>query len=376
MSVLVSRPPAPRLARLANRRMAAARLTRDALEALISAGVLLVAVLASAVVQGYPLVVLELVLVYAVALLSLTVLTGYVGQISLCQASLMGVGAYLVGALMGHYGLSYWVAAPLSIALVFCAGIVIGLPALRLKGLTLAIVTLSLALLADYFLFADVTWLNNNSLGWRITPPTLLGHALDNSTGGGAALLYRVLLAATALAILAVARLRRGRTGKSWFAMRDAEIAASTSGVPIVSMKLLGFGVASALAALAGALYILAVGSVSPDPFNFAKSILLLAIAGIAGTRSLPGAVIGAAAYIGLPAVLQQFPNLAPLTPLIFGAGLIAQVLFAPQGIGGVLDATETRFFRVLAGVRRPAALEAEAAAVTGEPQEDDDGVV
>lgn len=126
--------------------------------------------------------------------------------------------------------------------------------------------------------------------------------------------------------------------GKSWYAMRDAEIAASTSGVPVVAMKLLGFGIAAALAALAGVLYALAVGSVSPEPFTFVYSIQLLAIAVIAGIRSLPGAVVGALFFIILPQFLLQFPALVPLTSLILGAGLIVQMIFAPQGIGGSIE--------------------------------------
>lgn len=351
MTVSLSRqpPPAAPGGHSSGRGLAAARLTRAALDNGLALGVLILAVLLSGTLHGYPLLVLTLCLVYTVALVSIVVLTGYVGQVSLCQASFMGLGGFLAAALMGHYGWSYWAAAPVACALVFLAGVAVGLPALRLRGLTLAIVTLSLALLADYFLFADVGWLNNNSQGWRIDRPAFFGISLDND----AAWLYRVILIATALAIFAVLRLRRGRTGKSWFAMRDAEIAAATSGVPVVTMKLLGFGVAAALAALAGVLYILAEGSITADRFNFVASIQLLAIAVIAGIRSLPGAVLGALFYIVVPQFLLNFPALVPLTSLILGVGLIAQVITAPQGLGGVLDAAEARVFQRLAGSSR-----------------------
>jgi branched-chain amino acid transport system permease protein len=327
-----------------------AQLTRRALDTGLALAVLVVALLASTVLQPYPLLVLTLSLVYAVALISIVVLTGYVGQVSLCQASFMGLGGFLVGALMGHYGWSYWVAAPAAILVVFLVGVLVGLPALRLRGLTLAIVTLSLALLADNFLFANVGWLNNNSQGWTIARPRLLGISLESD----GAWLYRVILLAAVVAMLAVVRLRRGRTGKSWYAMRDAEIAAATSGVPVVTMKLLAFGIAAALAALAGALYILAEGSVTADRFNFVASIQLLAIAVIAGTRSLPGAVLGAIFYIVFPQILLNVQALVPLTALILGAGLILQVIMAPQGLGGLLEAAETRLFRQLGGGDQP----------------------
>lgn len=327
-------------------RARAARLTRGALDNGLALVVLAVALIASNVLPSYPLLVLTLSLVYAVALISIVVLTGYVGQVSLCQASFMGLGGFLVGALMGHYGWSYWVAAPVAVVAVFLVGVLVGLPALRLRGLTLAIVTLSLALLADNFLFANVSWLNNDSQGWRITRPSLLGISLEND----GTWLYRVILIAVVVAMVAVLRLRRGRTGKSWFAMRDAEIAAATSGVPVVAMKLLAFGIAAALAALGGVLYILAEGSVTADRFNFVASIQLLAIAVIAGIRSLPGAVLGAIFYIVFPQFLLNFSALVPLTSLILGAGLILQVITAPQGIGGMLEEAETRLFRRLAG--------------------------
>lgn len=287
---------------------------------------------------AYQLTVLTLALVYVVALASIVVLTGYVGQVSLCQASFMGLGAFLCGALMGNFHLTYWVAAPLTIAVVFVAGVITGLPALRLRGLTLAIVTLSLALLADNFLFQGVGWLTNNGNHWRIARPTLFGASLDQPS-----VLFDMIFVAVAVVLLAVVRLRQGRTGKSWYAMRDAEIAASTSGVSIVTMKLLGFGIAAALAAVAGVLYALAVGSVSPEPFTFVASIQLLAIAVIAGIRSLPGAVIGALFFIILPQFLLQYQALVPLTSFILGAGLIAQMIFAPQGIGGVIEDARRR---------------------------------
>lgn len=327
-------------------RLAAARVTRDLLDNGLGLAFLVVALLTSNVLPSYPLLVLTLCLVYTVALVSIVVLTGYIGQVSLCQASFMGLGGFLAGALMGHFGWSYWVAAPVACVLVFLVGVVVGLPALRLRGLTLAIVTLSLALLADYFLFVDIPWLNHDSLGWTITRPYLFGISLETNS----VWVYRVVLIATALALLGVLRLRRGRTGKCWFAMRDAEIAASTSGVQVVTMKLLGFGVAAALGALAGVLYILVEGSVTADRFNFIASIQLLAIAVIAGVRSLPGAVLGALFYILAPQLLLNFPSLVPLTSLILGVGLIVQVITAPQGLGGVLEATETRLFRRLAG--------------------------
>lgn len=302
--------------------------------------VLLVALAAPVVLTTYPLSVATLGMVYGMALLSLVVLTGYVGQISLCQASFMGLGAFLSAALMGHFAMSYWLAAPITIVVVFVVGILVGLPALRLRGLTLAIVTLSLALLADNFLFGGANWLTNNGNHWRIARPSILRFALDNQ-----ATLFRFILIVLIVLLMGIIRLRIGRTGKSWFAMRDAEIAAATSGVPVTTMKLLGFGIAAGIGGLAGVLYAITNGSVSPEPFTFVTSIQLLALVVIAGVRSLPGAILGALFYIALPQALLANQALVPLTSLILGAGLILQLLFAPQGIGGVFDSIGRRLF-------------------------------
>lgn len=305
----------------------------------------LLALLVPGFLGPYQLTVLSLSLVFAVAICSMVVLTGFVGQVSLCQASFMGLGAFLCAALMKHFSMEYWIAAPIAIVVVFFAGVLVGLPALRLRGLTLAIVTLSLALLADHFIFQGIGWLNNDGNNWIITRPSVAGVSLDHPDA-----LFRALLIALLVILLAVVRLRDGRTGKCWYAMRDAEIAASTSGVPIVKMKLLGFGIAAAIAAAAGVLYALALGSVSPQPFNFVASIQLLAITVIAGIRSLPGAIAGALFYIVLPQFLLQFPALVPLTSLILGVGLILQMLFAPQGIGGILEDFQRRLFHRSSG--------------------------
>src|SRR5579884_3156215 len=219
---------APAPGRGAGKRLAAARLSRGALDLVIALVVLAGAALVPLFAPTFLIPPLELVLVYVIALASLVVLVGYCGQISLCQVSFMGLGAFLTAAFMGHYGWSFWVAAPAACLVVFGAGVAVGLPALRLRGLTLAIVTLSLALVADNFLFTDIGWLNNDTYGWRLTPPQLFGFKLTDQD-----VRFRVFLAVTALVLLAVTRLRVGRTGKSWYAMRDAEIAAATSGVPI-----------------------------------------------------------------------------------------------------------------------------------------------
>ena len=105
----------------------------------------------------------------------------------------------------------------------------------------------------------------------------------------------------------------------------------------------------------------LAVGSVSPEPFSFVASIQLLAIAVIAGIRSLPGAIVGALFFIILPQFLLQFPKLVPLTSLILGAGLILQMIFAPQGLGGMLESAQRRITRALA--RRGATADGESEA-------------
>jgi len=308
-------PPHPRALRLMRGRLA--RLAG------VAAGV----VLATMAVNGFGANdrrLATLAAAYGLLVLSLVVLTGFAGQVSFVQAQLAGVGALVTGWLVANMGWSFWAAAPVAVAASVIVGVVVGLPALRLQGLILGVVTLALALGFDAYLFT----LGPFGKGFTLARPALPGLNLADDR-----ITFAVCLAVLLLAALAVANLRRSGTGRLFAAVRDSEVAARTAGVDVTRLKLTAFAVSAGLAGLAGVLLALTVGSVEKQSFGLLFSINITAVATLMGTGMVGSAIAGGLflAFGG------QVLNLAGLDPqyfnIVLGAGLIAQLIAAPEGL-------------------------------------------
>jgi branched-chain amino acid transport system permease protein len=294
------------------------------------------------------------VAIYFVALLGLNILIGYNGQISLGHGAFMGIGGYTAAILiLGREGLGLtgahppdWLpehgmrpifAIPLAGLFTGLIGYLFGLPALRLAGVSLALATfavaVSLPLIAKHY--ENVTGggggvslpLPTTPFGWDISTP----HWLYYEAWGTAAILFVV-------AWLLV----RGRVGRAWRAIRDGEVAAVSSGVSAAAYKTLAFGVSSAFAGVAGALFVIQVSYINPDTFPIGLSILLLVSVVLGGLGSLLGVIFGALVLEFLPIYAQKPPILdlsfskqAP--SVVFGIVLILMVLAAPGGVAGLL---------------------------------------
>jgi branched-chain amino acid transport system permease protein len=269
-------------------------------------------------------------LVVGLIVLSLVVLTGLVGQVSFCQYSFAAIGAFTVGSLVGGQGWNYWPALAVGVVASIVVGVLVGIPALRLSGLFLAILTVSVALFFDNFLLASGTWdgFSGGISSWSVGRPSFFGQSLD---GGYAFYLFTVgvFLAGT----LAVWNLSRSKTGRVLRAIRNSEVAASTSGVNLTAWKLAAFGVSAGLAGLAGALLAPLIGSVSPGAFSFQQSLTVVAIAIVVGVRSVGAGVIGGIFLIFGPELLTHTPLPSLWFPLLVGVILIAQIIFTPQGV-------------------------------------------
>jgi len=248
-----------------------------------------------------------LAVILGFGLLSLVLLTGYVGQLSLCQATFAGVGAYAAGMTASMFHVDYLVAIAVGVFAAFTLGVVVGLPALRLHGITLAIVTLGIALVFDRYVFQDriFSWFTGGSGGWRVDSATLFGLQMDSSTHLMAA--YIVLLALFCLVALLMVNLHGSGAGRRFRAIRDSELAAATMGVNLTRYKLLAFGLSAAIAGLGGSFYPLVAGSVSPQPFWVFTSLQLAAIAVLMGVRYVPAAFLGGAFMAFVPDVLTRF---------------------------------------------------------------------
>ena len=289
-----------------------------------------------------------LAVILGFGLLSLVLLTGYVGQVSLCQATFAGVGAYTAGMVAATFHLDYGVAIGSGVLVAFTLGLVVGLPALRLHGITLAIVTLGIALVFDRYVFQDhaFEWFTGGSGGWRVAGATLFGLRMDSSTNLLPA--YLVLLALFCIVGLLMVNLHESGAGRRFRAIRDSELAAATMGVNLTRYKLLAFGLSAAIAGLGGSFYPLVAGSISPQPFWVFTSLQLAAIAVLMGVRYVPAAALGGVFMAFVPDVLTRFGHGTLFNRLSYdisydwfqiavGVLLIVQLILLPDGVWGDL---------------------------------------
>ncbi len=275
---------------------------------------------------------------FALIALSIVVLTGWAGQVSLGQMSFAAVGG-----VMGAVATQTW-HLDLSLALILAGvagaavAVVVGLPALRLPGLYLAVTTLAFALASSNFL------LNRREQSWiprdRLERPALF-RTFDLSSQ---AAMYEVVLAVTVLGFLAVAGIRRSRTGRVLIAVRDNERGAAAYGVPVIRAKLLGFALSGFLAAVAGCLIVHVNQAYTEEPFVAAESLGVFTAAVVGGLGSSAGAVLGALYLNGgtwfLPERWQLLPS---------AVGVLAVLLVLPGGLANLLYRGRDALLRRLA---------------------------
>jgi branched-chain amino acid transport system permease protein len=263
-------------------------------------------------------------------------LSGYTGLFSLGHAAFLGVGAYTQAALTGA-GVPFPIALAAAGAVAAAAGVVVGLPALRVKGIYLAIATLSFGFILEE-VFARWERVTGGNAGIHIQAPNVFGWKAESDEA-----FYFVCLVVTVLATFAVLNLLRSSTGRAFVAIRDSEISAQSMGIHLARYKTLSFALSAALAGLGGALYAHKLKFISPDQFNVLQSIDLVLMIVVGGLGSVHGAFLGAIFLITmpqvialgkdwLPAVIGQAPG---LQGAVYGLVLIAFVLFEPLGIYG-----------------------------------------
>jgi branched-chain amino acid transport system permease protein len=283
-------------------------------------------------VQGdYLLRLVNIAIIYAILAVSLNFVLGYAGQISLGHAGFFGIGAY-TAAILTHGGSGYlfWPVFVLSGATAGIAGLIIGVPALRLKGHYLAFGTLGFGEIIRIVLFnwREVTH-GTDGIG-QIPPPALFGFEFDTDQK------YYFLCVVFLLLCLGLAyRTQRSKYGRRFAALRDAEMAAGTTGVNVTSLKILAFFISSVIAGCAGSLYSHLVGFISPDTFTFEVTAQVLSMVLIGGMGTTFGPVVGAAFIIALPELLKVSRE---YYQVIYGAGVAFAVLFLPHGILGRLN--------------------------------------
>lgn len=270
---------------------------------------------------------------YTMIAVSLVILIGWVGQISLGHAALVGIGAYSTGWIAQGLGIPFPLSLPLGATAAAAIAALLGIVAVRVRGLFLAVATLIFTWMSSEFLFRQ-DWfikhfrIDNVSIGREGSFPFF-----DFSQ---ARTLYFAAWATVALALLAAANLRDSKTGRAFFAVQGSEMAAASLGIDVTRYKLLAFSISGFLAGAAGSLIMSDSRVVGPDDFAFNRSLLFVAIAVVGGLRSLGGSV-GAGLIFGLIDVLFLKVDFLQGYLEVFSAGLLAIVLLAyPGGVAAL----------------------------------------
>jgi branched-chain amino acid transport system permease protein len=278
-------------------------------------------------------------LILSLAALGLNILVGYCGQISLGTGGFMAVGAYAAyNFLVRIEGMPPVVAILLGGVCAMVAGIVFGIPSLRIKGLYLAVATLAAQFFFDW-LFLRVQWFTNNSSSGSVSVADLSFFGIPINTPVQK---YLFCLAFLAVFGLMAKNLVRGHIGRTWMAMRDMDVAASVIGIRPVNAKLSAFAVSSFFVGVAGALWgFVHLGSWEPAAFNIDRSFQLLFMVIIGGLGSIMGSFFGAAFIVILPIVLDNLTVAmgfdtalaSHLTFMVFGALIIFFLIVEPHGL-------------------------------------------
>ena len=297
---------------------------------------MLLLVVAPWLLAEYWLAQLTFVMIYAIAGLGLMLLAGFTGLFSLGHAAFLGVGAY-TQAVLTNMGLPFPLALACAAGLSAAVGLVVGLPALRVKGIYLGIATLSFGFIVEEIL-ARWESVTGGNAGIHVKKPNIFGWQLNTGEE-----FYFLCLVITVLATLGILNLLRAPTGRAFVAIRDSEISAQSMGIHLAYYKTLSFALSAALAGVAGALYAHQLQFISPDQFNILQSIDLLLMIVIGGLGSVHGVFFGAIFLITMPQAiaivkdyLPAFIGQAPgLQGLVYGLVLVAFVLFEPLGLYG-----------------------------------------
>ncbi|MFW7341955.1 branched-chain amino acid ABC transporter ATP-binding protein/permease [Pollutimonas sp. H1-120] len=268
---------------------------------------------------------------YSVAVLGMTIVLGYAGQINLAQATFFGLGAYAVAIGTVVLGLNFWIALLMGIGMAVVAGFVLGLTTLRLGGHYLAMITISFQIIFDLVLvnWSQVTQGPDGVAG--IERPSLFGFELIDDR-------YYLLLCMAILyaAIFMVWWLPQTRTGRGMRAVRENELAAEVSGINTLRVKVVAFTMSAGLAGVGGAFYAAGFAYISPDNFNFTRSIEFLTMVLLGGAQSAFGGVLGTSLLILLPEWLRF---LKEVYLAVYGLAVILIMVFLPAGIWGLLRA-------------------------------------
>jgi branched-chain amino acid transport system permease protein len=294
---------------------------------LILLGVALLAAL-PLVATSYYLYLTELAMINVIVAVGLNLLSGNCGQISLCNASFMGIGAYCTALCTTRLGFPTLIALPASVIISALLGAALGYPARRLSGLYLALTTLGFLELVGIVIeeFPDYT---GGIRGLKVPRPDIFGLTLQSNVA-----VYFFVFALTAAAVVIGYNIQRSRYGRAFDAVRQSPFAAQALGIPVARVKVIAFAVNAAFAGFAGGILASVVGFIDPPEFGILASIQHITFIVVGGLGSIAGSIVGAVVLTALPEALRGVQEYGEL---IYGVILLGTLLLLPQGLVGLV---------------------------------------
>ena len=266
----------------------------------------------------------ETILIYAILLFGLDIVVGYTGQVSLGHAGLFGIGSYTTGVLVFKLGVPFFVALPASLVVTAVFGALLALPALRVTGPYLAMVTLAFGTIIQ-ILINEMTFLTEGPLGIKISKPSFFGHKLSEVE------FFYVVAVVMVLSLIVVHRILKSHLGRAFQALRDSPIASDCMGVSVYRYKVYAFVISAALAGVAGSLYAYSEEYISPNTYNFELTIMFLLAVIMGGRKTRSGALLGALIVVMLPSLLADIALFRQIATVAAVITVIASVVLVVQ---------------------------------------------
>jgi branched-chain amino acid transport system permease protein len=265
--------------------------------------------------------------IYIILAQGLNIVVGFTGLLNLGFVAFYAIGAYSYALLNTKLGMGFWASLPLSVMLVTLSGFILAIPALRLRGDYLAIVTLGFGEIVRLVLNNwDSFTRGPNGIG-GIEPPHIFGMQISRPGH-----FYYFIIIFVLLAVFIIRRVSASRIGRAWIAIREDEIASSSMGINTTAYKLYSFAFGAFWAGLAGVLFVAKMQFVSPESFTFMESVLILCMVILGGMGSIPGVALGAIILVMLPEMLREVQLYRMLA---LGSGLVMLMIFRPHGLTG-----------------------------------------